>query len=111
MGKVISSKKNVRAKRAKIPTMPDWFVVAPGVWGLKDIFVNVYLVRNSVDNSWVLIDTGLFTTGKKIKTLARQIFWPEEKPSAIILTHGHFDHTGSVIELAEEWNIPVYAHR
>jgi glyoxylase-like metal-dependent hydrolase (beta-lactamase superfamily II) len=26
------------------------------------------------------------------------------------LTHGHFDHVGSVAELLEDWKIPVYAH-
>jgi glyoxylase-like metal-dependent hydrolase (beta-lactamase superfamily II) len=28
-----------------------------------------------------------------------------------VLTHGHFDHVGSVIELADYWNVPVYAHK
>lgn len=25
-------------------------------------------------------------------------------------THGHFDHVGSLLELAEHWDVPIYAH-
>lgn len=31
-------------------------------------------------------------------------------PLAIILTHGHFDHVGSIVDLVNKWNVPVYAH-
>ena len=88
----------------------DMFSVAPGVWGMKDIFVNVYIVTNTEDNSWVLVDAGLQTAHAKIKKMASLLFGEESKPSCIILTHGHFDHTGSVKKLAGEWNVPVYAH-
>jgi glyoxylase-like metal-dependent hydrolase (beta-lactamase superfamily II) len=27
------------------------------------------------------------------------------------MTHGHFDHVGALERLAEEWDVPVYAHR
>jgi glyoxylase-like metal-dependent hydrolase (beta-lactamase superfamily II) len=27
-----------------------------------------------------------------------------------LLTHGHFDHVGSLRDLADFWNVPVYAH-
>jgi glyoxylase-like metal-dependent hydrolase (beta-lactamase superfamily II) len=31
-------------------------------------------------------------------------------PSAIIMTHGHFDHRGALQQLATEWRVPVYCH-
>jgi len=88
----------------------NWFTVAPGVWGLRDRFVNVYLIHNAVDKKWVLVDTGLKHTASKILELADNFFWPDSKPASIILTHGHFDHVGSVAELAREWDVPVYVH-
>ena len=88
----------------------NFFPVAKGVWGMKDIFVNVYMVLNPFDGTWVLIDTGLKTAASKIKKMAAQLFGEGSKPSAILLTHGHFDHVGSLAALCEEWNVPVYAH-
>lgn len=87
------------------------FTVAPYVFGLKDIFVNMYMISNKkAPNEWVLIDAGLKTSAPKIKRMASVIFGEGSKPQCIILTHGHFDHVGSVQQLAEEWDIPVYAH-
>lgn len=88
----------------------NWFTVAPGIWGIRDAFVNVYLIHNAVEKKWVLVDAGLKRTASKIKELADNLFWPESKPAAIILTHGHFDHVGSALELAREWEVPVFAH-
>ena len=88
----------------------DSFNVAPGVWGLKDIFVNIYMIHDPASNHWFLVDAGLKTTAAKIKEMAEHLFWPDVKPAAIILTHAHFDHVGSLKALAEEWHIPVYAH-
>jgi len=88
----------------------NWFTVAPGIWGLRDAFVNVYLIHNAVEKKWVLVDAGLKRTANKIKELADNLFWPDSKPAAIILTHGHFDHVGSVLELASEWEVPVFTH-
>lgn len=88
----------------------NWFSVAPGIWGLRDGFVNAYFIHNAVEKKWVLIDTGLKRSAAKIRELADNLFWPDSKPAAIILTHGHFDHVGSALELAEEWEVPVFAH-
>src|SRR5687768_3113353 len=87
------------------------FNVAPGVWGLRDLFVNVYMIHNAVDNNWVLVDAGLKTSAPKIRRMAEHLFWPDTRPSAIVLTHAHFDHVGALNMLAEEWQVPVYAHR
>jgi glyoxylase-like metal-dependent hydrolase (beta-lactamase superfamily II) len=88
-----------------------WFAVAPGVWGIHDIFVNMYLLHNPTDNTWVLVDAGLKTSAHKIQQVAQHLFWPQAMPSAIILTHGHFDHTGALPALLRQWQeVPVYAH-
>ncbi len=86
-----------------------FFEVAQGVWGMKDTFVNFYMIRDNTSGHWVLVDTGLKWSASKIKKMAEEIFG-DEPPTAIILTHGHFDHIGSVKSLAKHWNIPVYAH-
>ncbi|QRR00305.1 MBL fold metallo-hydrolase [Dyadobacter sandarakinus] len=86
-----------------------FFKVAEHVWGIKDIFVNVFLVANP-DNSWTLVDAGLKTTFPKIKKAAAELFGENVPPTAVILTHGHFDHVGSLKAILEEWHVPVYAH-
>jgi len=87
-----------------------FFNVAPGVWGLKDVFVNMYMILNPFDGNWVLVDAGLKWSASKIKKMANQLFGENPKPSSIILTHGHFDHVGALRKLIEEWNVPVFAH-
>jgi glyoxylase-like metal-dependent hydrolase (beta-lactamase superfamily II) len=87
-----------------------FFSVAPGVWGMKDVFVNIYMILNPFDGNWVLVDAGLKWSAPKIKRMAKQLFGEDGAPSSIILTHGHFDHVGSVERLAENWNVPVFAH-
>lgn len=88
----------------------NMFTVAPGVWGRKDVFVNFFIIQDLINGEWVLVDTGLKWSADKIKEMAEYLFGPASKPQAIILTHGHFDHVGSVENLANEWDVPVFAH-
>lgn len=83
--------------------------IAPGVWFITTIFVNVYFVRSD-DGSWVLVDAGLPLQAHRIKAAAANAFGRNAKPTAIILTHGHFDHAGNALALSSEWNVPIYAH-
>jgi len=64
----------------------------------------------ATDADWVLIDTGLPTSRQAIIEAAEHRFGVMRPPSAILLTHGHFDHVGSLEALARHWNVPVYAH-
>lgn len=91
-------------------TLSNSFTVAPGVWGRKDTFVNYYMIKDDISGSWALVDAGLKWSAGTIKNMAKEIFGAGSRPTAIILTHGHFDHVGSLITLAEEWDVPVYAH-
>jgi len=66
---------------------------------------------NDKKGKWVLVDTGLKNSADFILQCVENRFGKNSRPEAIILTHGHFDHTGSVIELAEFWDVPVYIHK
>jgi glyoxylase-like metal-dependent hydrolase (beta-lactamase superfamily II) len=86
------------------------FSVAPGVWGRKDLFVNFYMIQDQKSGAWALVDAGLKWSAPKIRAMVAELFGEGSRPTAIILTHGHFDHVGALRALIEEWNVPVYAH-
>ncbi len=71
--------------------------------------VNVVMIGDRHTGPWVLVDTGMPKSGETIYEVCRQRF-QDRKPSAIILTHGHFDHVGGVKYLASKWAVPVFAH-
>ena len=71
--------------------------------------VNIMLA-GAPGGPWVLIDAGLPGTHRVIEQAIEARFGPGAKPSAIVLTHGHFDHVGVLETLAAQWEVPVYAH-
>lgn len=84
----------------------------------KEVRKDVYYYTNQIVNivmvgdasRWVLIDAGMPKSGTEIRSVAEKRFGKGSKPAAIILTHGHFDHVGGLVELIKEWKVPVYAH-
>jgi glyoxylase-like metal-dependent hydrolase (beta-lactamase superfamily II) len=81
--------------------------IAPGLRGLRIAFVNVFALTHP-DGSWSLIDAALPFSASHIKNWAEKHF--STPPNSLILTHGHFDHVSAAKDLAEAWDIPVYAH-
>ncbi|HUR45509.1 MAG TPA: SDR family oxidoreductase [Candidatus Saccharimonadales bacterium] len=85
--------------------------VKPDVAYQRLFMVNVvYYGRPHSPEGWVLIDAGLKGTASSIRKTAAERFGPDSKPQAIILTHGHVDHVGALKDLAEAWDVPIYAH-
>ena len=84
--------------------------IAPDVGWQPISFVNAYFVGHS-GGPWVLIDSGLPDRAGQIFAAAEARFGTGSRPEAIYLTHGHFDHAGSALALAELWDVAVYAHR
>ena len=84
---------------------------AKDVYYYTDQIVNVIFIGDPEDGKWVLVDAGLPNAAEEIKNVADDRFGSGSKPEAIILTHGHFDHVGGIVDLVNEWEVPVYAHK
>jgi glyoxylase-like metal-dependent hydrolase (beta-lactamase superfamily II) len=82
--------------------------VAPGVGRVGVLFVNLYVLETP-DDGWVLLDTGIPRLAMGIRRSVERRFG--RRPKAILLSHGHWDHGGCAKELADAWDVPVYAHR
>lgn len=84
--------------------------VREDVYYYTNQIVNVIMIGEPGKDAWLLVDAGMPGSGPKIKKVAEKRFGKGNKPSAIVLTHGHFDHVGGIVHLINEWNVPVYAH-
>ena len=86
-------------------------IVLPDIYCYTIQVVNVVFIGDPAkEEGWVLVDAGMPKSAKAIIKEAESRFGKNVKPSAILLTHGHFDHVGAIIELVEYWEVPVYAH-
>lgn len=67
---------------------------------------NCYFYIDDKTGHGFLIDPG--AQAVELLSLIKENGWQIEK---ILLTHGHFDHTGAVNQTRQELHIPVFAHR
>ena len=83
--------------------------VAPDIAYYTNQIVNLVMIGEP-GGGWVLVDAGMPGAASKIIDKAAERFGAGRAPSAIILTHGHFDHVGGIVDLIGAWQAPVYAH-
>ncbi|MEV6008466.1 MBL fold metallo-hydrolase [Streptomyces sp. NPDC051976] len=72
-----------------------------GAWG-----TNCYVVAPAAGEECVIIDPGQDATRGVEETLAKHRL----KPVAVILSHGHLDHTASVMPICGARNVPAWIH-
>ncbi len=83
--------------------------VAEGVHRVDGVRIsNAYLV--SADDGLVLVDTGIPGNAKRILAFIERLGHRPDELRAIVLTHWHIDHVGSVAELQRLTGAPVAIH-
>ncbi|MCO7219565.1 MBL fold metallo-hydrolase [Klenkia sp. PcliD-1-E] len=67
---------------------------------------NCYAVATGPRAECVVVDPGM----DAVEPLARMLADDGLKPVAVVLTHGHLDHTFSVLPVCDGYDIPAYLH-
>jgi glyoxylase-like metal-dependent hydrolase (beta-lactamase superfamily II) len=67
---------------------------------------NCYAVAPGAGQECVVVDPGM----DAVEPLAQMLREDGLKPVAVVLTHGHLDHTFSVLPVCDGYDIPAYLH-
>ena len=80
------------------------------IYPIRGLAGAFHLLFDATRHEAVLIDTGLVGEIPRLDKILREVglTWPDIK--AILLTHGHLDHTGNLARLKELTRAPVLAH-
>jgi len=80
------------------------------IYPVRGLAGSFHLLYDADRNEAVLIDTGLVGEIRRLRHILGELGlgWPDIK--AILLTHGHLDHTGNLALLKELTGAPVLAH-
>ncbi len=70
------------------------------------IEANCYVVTDENTLECAVIDPG-----DEVNTIMDYLEETKLKPRAILLTHGHYDHTGAALALREETGAPIFINR
>ena len=70
---------------------------------------NCWILAPSRNSECIIVDPGI-TIPSILARLKEVIGKYNLKPVAVVLTHGHFDHTFSVLPVADGYDIPVMIH-
>ncbi|RZK58817.1 MAG: hypothetical protein EOO59_08200, partial [Hymenobacter sp.] len=80
------------SNHASRASTPAFMPVVPGIYVLRNVFVNLYYVAAVPEQPrgpWVLVDSGLLGSAATIRQHAAETFGPDNPPAAILLTHAH----------------------
>jgi hydroxyacylglutathione hydrolase len=67
---------------------------------------NCWVVASAAGEQCIVIDPGFGFTGRLDEVIAENRL----HPVAVLLTHGHFDHTFSVLPVCQARDVPAYIH-
>ena len=67
---------------------------------------NCWVVAAAAGEQCVVLDPGIGVAGQLDEVIAEQRL----HPVAVLLTHGHFDHTFSVLPVCQARDVPAYIH-
>jgi glyoxylase-like metal-dependent hydrolase (beta-lactamase superfamily II) len=82
--------------------------VADGVHRLEHAYVNVYVVEQ--EGRLLVVDTGLPATWRVLGEALRRLGHRASDVAAVVLTHAHFDHTGSAAMVQARLGVPIWLH-
>ena len=71
---------------------------------------NCWILASAANNECIVVDPGI-AEPNLIPPIKRVLSQKNLKPVAVLLTHGHLDHTFSVTPLADGYDIPALIHK